>query len=921
MDRYHYVIQVNFFAIAFLITTTLCPSWAVAQQTDEFCYGISSSASGAREEFERNCEGQIRVDCGHYQGQIMCATVPIDESLSLETLDEDETAANDGESEDDTFTPSPEGGTNAPEGFCYGLDTSPSGARELFELNCPGQERVDCSGYEDQIICANMEIPYNLDLSGSDVGEVPNDGNNEETGDSEEDSTEQDQTSQPLGNAPDGFCYGLDSSSSVARELFEANCPGQERVDCAGYEDQVICANMTVPKDLDLSGEDNSTDNDVPEDEADVGGSGDSPSGNAPEGFCYGLDSSPSVARDLFDLNCPGQTRIDCGNYNGQVICANMSIPSDLVLPGDEAEATENEPDETCRFSPDPANTSVDLQESEYVEFFEAIETPAQSTTFVDENDLSVEEMGLPDGQVLRIVIRKPYNDGSVLQIDSVPEEPDAAREFLLEKFSEAASSSVSTLRFPAGSLIRLSSPGSNQPHLSVSGLADKIVDFNGSTLVFEDAERGFSISDMQRVVFKNGTLKTDILISSVARVETDNSPTGFKFTLLPEYVAPLEATFSRLGREVTARTFGKAELDNGTYSIDAEGYYELFTNRNNRINNYAYQKATNETAAHFKATTEGNDDHSALRVGDLLYALHFNNNGHAVYLNNVNDDVEDLTFENITFSNIAGMGIAGEIARGLHIDRLRVIPDENNSLAIWGSSSDAIHINNNGGDIIVENSSFNGSADDQFTAKGNWWRIVELNRENATLLVERAGDYGYAIEHWARAEDELVVIGPDFEVIAKVSSMNMSVAHTVNRHELSVDNMPTDVKVGHLIANLNNAGGRVLIRNNDFYHSRSQGALLQTQHMIVRDNVFSKIAGPAVKLNLSLQDWYEGVNGSNIAVLNNQFIDTGLDPTKPLLAVEINGENDHGELVEVIDSVLLLGNGDNQVRDDVTCQ
>ena len=134
---------------------------------------------------------------------------------------------------------------------------------------------------------------------------------------------------------------------------------------------------------------------------------------------------------------------------------------------------------------------------------------------------------------------------------------------------------------------------------------------------------------------------------------------------------------------------------------------------------------------------------------GQHVYLLHRNNDAPGVILQNFEADVEDIGLEDLTLENIPGMAIFGEVNRGIHLNRVRVVPDRSDPLSLWGSSSDAFHINHHGGDVVVENSEFGASADDLVTAKGNWWKVETIDRATGAVTVGPANKR-HGVHLWA---------------------------------------------------------------------------------------------------------------------------------------------------------------------------
>src|SRR5690606_2703163 len=141
--------------------------------------------------------------------------------------------------------------------------------------------------------------------------------------------------------------------------------------------------------------------------------------------------------------------------------------------------------------------------------------------------------------------------------------------------------------------------------------------------------------------------------------------------------------------------TVGSAELGpDNQWRLGSERYGELFTNRGRPHNNFVYQSGS------FIATSGLLRDENPFKPNDHAWLLHENNSGHALFLDNTTS-VEDITLQDLSFVNIPGMVVAGELTRGLHLNRVELAVDPSTN-PLLASASDGVHINANGGDIVI---------------------------------------------------------------------------------------------------------------------------------------------------------------------------------------------------------------------------
>lgn len=531
------------------------------------------------------------------------------------------------------------------------------------------------------------------------------------------------------------------------------------------------------------------------------------------------------------------------------------------------------------------------------------------------EGDLVVTESSMldPAAPVVTAVVLKPRASQLVYEIPQ-PSVNDNHYEFLRDHLQAAKDAGAGTIRFPKAFTFQLKPPVpfESQPtgplaqkaHLNLSGLHDTIIDLNKSTLVLLDKVLGIRIEDSQRIVLRNGTIRGSELLSTIATVREDtSSEAGIKLDVLPEFETLLEA--SATDGLPNLKTVGSVERGpDGRWRIKAEGYGELFTNRGLEHNNFSY------VDGEFIARSKLVNDEIPFSIDQNVWLLHESNNAHGLYLDNrFGGGVEDVTLERLTFENIAGMVVVGDVDRGLHIDRMTIATGPN-SLGLYGASSDGIHINANGGDIVIENSWLGPNGDDKITIKGNYWRVTELDATTKTLTVEPI-DENISISRWGRDQDRVVFIDRSYGLLGEAKLFGDSVMpkQSGNLHHITLDQIPAGIGVRSIIGNVDRSGGRVFIRNNRLSETRAQGILVQTSHVVIENNYFEGMGGPAISVELALEDWYEAINTNNVRINLNAFTRTSKSLNKSNDLIEIHQVDSMDNPIDLIDHVKISGN------------
>lgn len=563
-----------------------------------------------------------------------------------------------------------------------------------------------------------------------------------------------------------------------------------------------------------------------------------------------------------------------------------------------------------------------EIRSTGFEDFKAATALPNISPVFeqATDNDLVVSYNNMLDPEGLTAVVLKPRMNDIVYEIP-IPAAGANVFEHLKDHFDDALRLQATTILFPENHVFEIVPPNPRGRHLKLEGFTDAVIDLNGSTLKLTQISPGVLIEDSQRLTIRNGSIRGHGILASIAEVVPDDSPVGFAFQLLPEY----QAMFTASGALPNVHTIGSAELapldtasndvvndsagsssgepaDRWRFKI--EGYEELFVNRGTTTNNFVYDtlrgtvRAVSRLAGNFP-----------FEVGDHVWIQHENNIAPGIFLDNeAGSGIEDITLEQLSISNIAGMQIVGEVVRGLHIDGVRIEADPTDPTAFLAGASDGIHINNNGGDIVIENSYLGPNGDDKITIKGDYWQLTAIDAATNQVTIEPV-DRNKSVTRWGNAGNRITFIDDEFGVLGTTTLAENSIRDSSKRHLAVLAEIPENVGVGSIIANVDNSGGRVVIRNNELSETRAQAVLVQTSHVVVENNQISGIIGPAIKLNLALHKWYESVNVTNVLVKDNLFSRSSQSVAKSNELITIFQIDRCLRLVEIIDDVLIAGN------------
>ena len=551
-----------------------------------------------------------------------------------------------------------------------------------------------------------------------------------------------------------------------------------------------------------------------------------------------------------------------------------------------------------------------EIRSEGHEEFKSATALPNVSPVFdqASENDLVVSYDNMLNSEGLTAVVLKARTNEVLYEIP-VPEDGANVFEHLKDHFDDALRIKATTIRFPENHEFVIVPPIPRARHLKLEGFRDTVIDLNGSTLVLTQISPGVLIEDSQRITIRNGAIRGHGVLASIAEVVPDESPVGFGFQLLPEY----QAKFTESGLIPNVHTIGSAELaphENGAtepsnrWRFQVEGYEELFVNRGSTTDNFVYDTLRGKVRAVSRLSTD-----FPFEVGEHVWIQHENNIAPGIFLDNeAGSGIEDITLEELSISNIAGMQIVGEVVRGLHINGVRIEADPTDPTAFLAGASDGIHINNNGGDIVIENSYLGPNGDDKITVKGDYWKLTAIDPVTNQVTIEPVAR-NKSVTRWGNSGNRITFIDDEFGVIGTTTLTEDSIRDSGKRHLAVLDVIPEGVGVGSIIANVDNSGGRIVIRNNEMSETRAQAVLVQTSHVVVENNRISGIVGPAIKLNLALHKWYESVNVSNVLVKDNQFSRSSQSVAKSNELITIFQIDRCLQPVDIVDDVLITGN------------
>lgn len=256
------------------------------------------------------------------------------------------------------------------------------------------------------------------------------------------------------------------------------------------------------------------------------------------------------------------------------------------------------------------------------------------------------------------------------------------------------------------------------------------------------------------------------------------------------------------------------------------------------------------------------------VKVGD--YFVHIGRyNGRTIISN---ERGKDLTYMNVTAYTSPAGGFNARDSEEWNIVNCHIKLKEGR---VHTTNADAMHVN--GGKIgpWVENSSFEGFADDFMNIKYTRRGIKEIH-STTELTVQFEVEVGETMEFFNPREGELIGTARVTNVQALGSNLfKIRLSNAVNVTTInSEDNQLADK--AYIESRSNES---MVFRNNIVRNSRRYGILIQSKYALIENNLFQNLSGSAIRIENGV-DWGEGFRADNIEIRNNRIENCGYDKT-----------------------------------------
>jgi hypothetical protein len=359
---------------------------------------------------------------------------------------------------------------------------------------------------------------------------------------------------------------------------------------------------------------------------------------------------------------------------------------------------------------------------------------PRSSTEQAAPGDF-VEQFEAPDGSGVRVLVKAPApaEPGKILKVASIAS-GESANDYFDRAIKEAISGGYAAVMFPKAVYNFVAPPTTSPGHWLIKGAKDLTIDGQGATLNFASpVVAGVTIGSSQRVIFKNFNIDwPNELMASVGTIATIDRPHHtMTVRIEPQYHA-------NANTRIVALTPWDAKSDPKNPHFSLKNFYkEQYTNNKGTV--YLGNNS-------FEVPYWNN----YIEVGDVMLVRHW---GWDPWKNAIQTGGSyNLDFENVNIYASPFLGLLLSGGGGYRLSHCNVT--RLNTSRLISSAADTVHISDNTGDIIIEDSTFGYQGDDGINIHGAIG-VVEREPDNS-LHWTATGEGSYAPYGWVAGTDTI---------------------------------------------------------------------------------------------------------------------------------------------------------------------
>jgi hypothetical protein len=461
------------------------------------------------------------------------------------------------------------------------------------------------------------------------------------------------------------------------------------------------------------------------------------------------------------------------------------------------------------------------------------------------------EQIEGPDGSEVRVLVKAPApaEPGKILKVSAIAPR-ESANDYFDRAIKEAISGGYAAVVFPKAVYNFVAPPPASLGHWLIKDAKDLTIDGQGSTLNFASpVVAGVTIGTSQRIIFRgfNVDWPNELMASLGTIASVDKARQTMTVKIHPQYQV-------NANTHIVALSLWDAESDPKNPHLALKDHQEQYTNNTRTVylgNN----------------TFEVPYWNLSIKVGDVMMVRHW---GWNPWKNAIQTGGSyNIDFENVNIYASPYLGFllsGGGGYRLSHCSVTRLHPGR-----LISSEADAVHVADNTGDIIIEDSTFGYQGDDGINIHG---AVGTFEREpDNSLHWTAGGESSYAPYGWIVGSDTLGFFNGTFGFLGTTSLQSRSNP----KIGLSLTLKDSAPQGATQVADLSRVSARFVIRNNKFLFNRARGLLLQSSHGLVENNFFT---GQTLHAIIVGAGYSEGPGVQNVIFRGNRFSNVGSFPT-----------------------------------------
>ena len=269
----------------------------------------------------------------------------------------------------------------------------------------------------------------------------------------------------------------------------------------------------------------------------------------------------------------------------------------------------------------------------------------------------------------------------------------------------------------------------------------------------------------------------------------------------------------------------------------------------------------------------------------------------HAIYAKGRGN--QDIAIRAIKIHSYPNMGVILAGGRGFWLDGVKIEPAAGK---LTSGRADGIHIFGIQGDLLIENCSVSGQADDGLNVHGTAYSIASL---------AASGSIGISGPTPPEVGDRLALLSIGNRPLYSATIKTVSNVST-NNYDVQLDWGPCDsqcrtnlfkelpseasfkniatrgdaVRIG-IAYSLNLASSRYVVRNNIFFKSGARGIIVEAPNGTVDSNQIKEVAGSAIAIISTNSYYLSGLGAVNVRISNSSITDTTFSKVVPSFPLE----------------------------------